>query len=267
MRLTKRLAAVCAAATLTVVSATSAVADDLDNGLDGGIDTTHESMSLQYDDVHHIAGPAGHTTVTLIAVSTDSHKNCNLPGGVTLTLTPVFEPQFIDVELANNGVIDSCDVPLDVTVTPVSSVATTTVTFSGQISTSDNASLNDFTYDGAAFDVSVTNVDLSGGGGSGTVCDADPAAPAWAAALLKGNNVKAKGTTYSNYISAVAQHMGPRATFGVYDKPDHEGYENAVWQYMQTLPGLGGTVLAKGPHHADVIKPGWECTPVPGTVS
>lgn len=266
MGFSKRLAAVCAAASLTVLSATSAWADDLDNGLDGDIDVTHESMTLQYDDVHGIAGPNGDTTVTLIADDNDAFNGpaCNLPGGVSLALTAHYDPAVVNVVLGNSGVIDDCGAPLAVTVTPVHS-GSTTVTFSGEISNSQNAAQNDFTYDGATFDVTVNNVDLSNGGGGGTVCDADPAAPAWAAALLKGNNVKAKGTTLSNYISSVAQHMGTRATFDSAEKSDHPGYETAVWNYMKTTLGL--TSLTKGPHDPAVIKPGWECTTISALTS
>ena len=87
----KKLAAVCAAATLTILSATSAWADDLDYGLDAEIDSQDVSMTLQYDDAHGIAGPDGVTNVTLIADGDDDFNGpaCNLvgnSGGVTLTL-------------------------------------------------------------------------------------------------------------------------------------------------------------------------------------
>jgi hypothetical protein len=119
------------------------------------------------------------------------------------------------------------------------------------------------TFDASQADFDVT-VEEGAGGGGGTVCDADPAAPAWAAALLKGNAVKAKGSTLSNYVSSVAKHMGPRAAFDGVDKSDHPDYENAVWDYMKTELGL---TLMKGPHDAAVVKPGWECTTIPGTTS
>ena len=92
--------------------------------------------------------------------------------------------------------------------------------------------------------------------------DRGDAAPAWAAALLKGNNVKAKGTTIANYISTVAQEMEQRASFHDVEKIDQAAYSAAVWTYMKTLPGLG-TALPKGP--AEVARPGWECTQLPGT--
>jgi hypothetical protein len=265
MGFSKRLAAVCAAATLTIVSATSAWADDLGNTPAGGVDVDHESMTLEYDDVHGIAGPSATTGVILIANEDDGFKgpDCNLvgagSGGVTLKLTAHYDATVVSIELSNSGVIADCGVPLALTVHPVHS-GETTVTFTGELSNNDNAAQNHFTFGGATFDVDVNNVDLSNGGGGGKVCDADPAAPAWAAALLKGNGVKAKGPAVANYVSSVAKHMGLRATFDGVEKSDHDDYEYAVWDYMKSELGL---TLNKGPHDPAVIKPGWECTTIP----
>ena len=263
MRTTTRMAAACAAAALTVLTATSAYADTVYNTLDASVDSTLETMDLQYDDVDSIAGAAGTTNLIVYAVDGDSHKGCNLPGrGVSLKLTadvttvsPDAAADVAKVELANDGVIQNCLEPLAVTVTPLHS-GTATVTFTGEISTSDNSNLNDFTYDGAAFTVNVVDMDLStGGGGSG--CDAEPAAPAWAAALLKGNNVKAKGTLLGSYISAVAAEMDQRAAFGGVQKIDQADYANAVYAWMTTADEGLHLTLTKGP--ADVAKPGWDC--------
>jgi hypothetical protein len=96
-----------------------------------------------------------------------------------------------------------------------------------------------------------------GGGGDFESCAA-PAAPAWAAAILKANNVKAKHAT--NLISEVAQKMGPGATF-THDnvtelKSDQVEYANLVHAYLISAYGA----LPIGP--AGAAKPGWVCTSV-----
>ncbi len=264
----RRVAAVSAAAALTVLSATSAFADDVYNDLDGSIDVDHESMSLQYDDADSIPGPDGTTTMRVRVEDKgeggDDFNNCNLPGNHTVTLVPAYNTGVVSVSIAGGGVIDACTDELLVTVTPVHS-GTTAVTFSGLATGNPNAPFTAFDYSGADFDVTVMNTDLGDGNpGGGEICDADPAAPAWAAALLKGNGVKAKGKNAPNYVAMVAHEMGQGATFGSFAKSDHPEYEYAVWDYMKAELGLS---LGKGPRHADVIKPGWECTTLPGSSS
>ncbi len=62
-----------------------------------------------------------------------------------------------------------------------------------------------------------------------------PAAPAIAAQLLKTHNVKAGTTTYKNYISEVAKHMGPQNSFDGKTACDTVAYRAAVNNYLDTV--------------------------------
>ena len=84
-----------------------------------------------------------------------------------------------------------------------------------------------------------------------TGCDVDPAAPAWANAILQKAGVKSKAA--SNYVSQIAQQMGSGATFGSYAKNAHPDYENAVHDALQALTGK--TL----PAAQDAARPGWDC--------
>jgi hypothetical protein len=103
-----------------------------------------------------------------------------------------------------------------------------------------------------------------GGGGGGELC-AEPAAPAWAAALLKASSLKAKQSKESaNYISAVAQHMTNGAVFEDIPKSSQDAYADAVRTWMMgQFPQL--TLVSVG--DARVIRPGWTCTPIDQIVS
>lgn len=103
-----------------------------------------------------------------------------------------------------------------------------------------------------------------GGGGGITTC-AQPAAPAWAAAILKANGIKPGSKTSSNLISQVAKRMGNGASFpngsgGWIAKSDQAAYAAAVDAYLGTL-----TTLTKHWNADGVARPGWDCnfTPQP----
>jgi|GEM_PF-3646956 len=98
----------------------------------------------------------------------------------------------------------------------------------------------------------------TGGGGGGTKMCAEPAAPAWAAALLKASTgLKAKQSKDSaNSISLVAQHMTNGAVFNGYAKSD-PGYPGAVHDWMVNTLGLSSLASVSD---ARVIRPGWDCT-------
>jgi len=96
-----------------------------------------------------------------------------------------------------------------------------------------------------------------GGGGGSTLCS-EPAAPAWAAALLKASNLKPKqAKEISNYISRVAGHMTQGAVFDGIAKSDGE-YPTAVRSYMMSTFGLSLASVDA----AAAIRPGWACSPV-----
>lgn len=257
MRFLAPVAAVAAAA-LTVITATSAVADIVTNDLDSSVDSEMELVTLQYDDSGSpgIAGPSKSTMLSIVIEGKDAgdHPGCNIQGGSHyLVLEPAYDTSVVDVALSNSGRFSSCDDTVVATVTP-KKVGDTDVTFTG-MSRENGDPRSDFRYEPAAFKVVVERASLTDDPGAGTVCDADPAAPAWAAALLQGNNIKPRtGKNAPNYIAMVADRMGPRATFEGFEKSAHPQYENAVWAFLEGQ----GLTLEKGP--SDVARPGWECT-------
>jgi len=254
MRISKQFAAACVAATLTVLTATAARADIVYNTLDDSVDTAAESMTLYLD-----PGAAGVSELRILEQDAPDHPNCNINGDPwNLTVSASYDSSIVAIDFPDGLTLEECDSVLRVEVTP-KALGSTSVVFSYTANVPSSSGNDSRTFDvrQADFDVTVLQGDGQGGG---TVCDADPAAPAWAAALLKGNGVKAKDGG-SNYVSSVAKAMGQRATFGGVEKSDHPGYEDAVWEYMKNELGLG---LRKGPHDPAVIKPGWECTNIPG---
>lgn len=253
MHTTSRLGAACAAIGLVLLSTTAAQADIVYDDLDATVDATHEAMSLQYDTADGIAGAAGATTLRIqIEGRPDDHPNCNLSGGDHfIQVAPAVDTTVASVALSDDGRFDSCDDTVTATVTPTG-VGSTSVTFSEVDGLYNQGAQTRFLFEQAAFDVTVVEADLGSTGGGSTVCDEDPAAPAWATAILKGNGVKAKNIP--NYVSSVAAEMGEGATFGGYDKNEHPSYEDEVWDYLSDL----GLALQNGP--AVVARPGWECT-------
>jgi hypothetical protein len=220
--------------------------------LDGTIDSTAEVMNLT-------AGGAPGTTTLQLQINghaAGDHPGCNLNGA----------PHFIQLALANSSpgvataafgvggsVFNTCSDVLSVSVTPLV-VGNTTISFTIAASNLSNDPHLDFSLDQATFNVAVTDGVIIPGG---TTCDANPAAPAWAGALLKGNGLKPKPNG-PNYVAAVAQHMTQGAVFeGVVKNADNLAYATAVWYFMKTTLGL---TLPNGP--SVVIKPGWECTTV-----
>ena len=175
-----------------------------------------------------------------------------------LGVAPTTAPTGIATVAFVNGddVFNSCQETLTVVVTALA-VGTTAVTFAIDDTKSSGDPHLGWSLAEAAFTVTVTEDD--GGGGSGTTCDEDPAAPAWAAALLKANGFKAKGkaATADNYVSQVAGAMTNGADFGGFAKNAHPEYEDAVWAYMTGTLGLS---LPVGPDGA--ARPGWVCTSV-----
>jgi hypothetical protein len=103
-----------------------------------------------------------------------------------------------------------------------------------------------------SFTVTVSGTAENCDDGGGSACAA-PAAPAWAAAILKANNLKAKQAT--NLVSEVAKMMGQGATFNGVAKSNQEEYAQAVYNYLDVHGRLSQT---SGP--GDAARPGWICT-------
>ena len=271
----RRVAAACAAAALTVLTATSAYADEVYNDLPTLWGSTQlELMTLQFDVTNNIAGSADSTVLSVFADPNDGFNGggpnaagCNFVGNKTLTLSaqPTVAGVAVVSFLDGDNVLAGCGDQVTVVVTPVG-VGDTNVVFSGTFSTGENAAMNDFDLSPAHFHVRVDDADLSNGGGEVTRCDVDPAAPAWAAAILQASGVKSNSPLFKSAIPAVAQHMDPTASFDGVAKDNQfsdQGvdydYANAVRDYLALL--LPSKQLAT----VEVAKrPGWACTQVAG---
>lgn len=234
---------------------TAANADIVYNSLDVTVDSTHEVMNLA------LGGAAGTTTLQIQIENHPDHAGCNIQGAPNYVALDADSSQTSVATVAflnGDDTFDTCEDVLTVVVTPLAS-GDSTITFSIDSDRTSNDPALTFGLDQAAFDVHVADGTITP---VETACDADPAAPAWAAAILQANGVKAKSATYSNSISQVAQQMGTGATFpsggDLVAKNDHPAYEEAVFTYLKTLPGLAG--LQAGP--AQAKRPGWECTPI-----
>jgi hypothetical protein len=247
-----RRGAVLAMSAATVALATlSANADTFYNTLDTTVDSQLEVLNLTTG-----GAPA---TVT-IALQIDGHNagdhpGCNLNGAPHHVQLVMHNSNPSAATAAWTSGVDtfwSCTDTLGVRVTPVA-LGTTTITFTQGDSDLANDPQMQFNYGQAAFTVNVTAGSTTGGPGTG--CDQDPAAPAWAAAILQANGLKAKAAT--NYISSIAHMMGTGATFQGIVKNAHPDYENAVWTQLKTVTGQA---LPNGP--TTVHRPDWECAPV-----
>lgn len=89
----------------------------------------------------------------------------------------------------------------------------------------------------------------------------EPAAPAWAAALLKATNLKPKQSA-TNFVSLVAAHMTQGAVFDGVPKSDQgpdtgDDYPTAVRSYMINTLGVHNLATLAD---ARLIRPGWNCT-------
>lgn len=255
MSTTRRFAAVCAAATVAVLTATSASADIISNDYDATVDSVHEEMNLT------LPGSPGKTKLYVIVdgvagnLQLADHPGCNINGSHKITLVAhVADPAVATVGLSGGGLLDSCADTVTVTVTP-EKIGSTQVTFTGIEQTSNDPHLV-ISYAEADFNVNVGQG--TGDDTGGTRCDNDRAAPAWARAFLKANDLRAKVAGEPNYVRSVARHMGPGATFDLISKAVHSSYEDAVYAYMTTTLGLS---MSTGPD--DVRKPAERCTPLP----
>ena len=243
------------AAALLLALSSMAAADTVYNDVLEGTET-EPSIDATIEVLAVTAGAAS-TSVTLRLTTvdaTDGHASCNVEGngnnkivlnivnsntGVATVVGPdVVNPTLVTFEdcLPDAGATQL------LTVTGVS-VGTAQITFTINEAASSNSALNSprsYTLNAASFNV---NVAAGDGGDDDTYCE-DPAAPAWAAHILKFSGVKpkkGKPQPADNYVAQVAQHMGPGTTFDTVTKVTHPEYEQAVMTY---LSGLGLTNLS-----------------------
>lgn len=245
----RRILAVGAAAAITVLSATSARADVVYNDLDATIDSALELMNLTYDTGTN-TGSSGTTRlkIQIDGHTAGDHPGCNIQGGphyISL-LAHTGNAAVATVSLPTDRRFDSCSDSIVATVT-AKGLGSTTISFTiDQQNTGNDPNLT-FSLVEAAFTVNVT----AGTTGGGSSCDADPAAPAWAAAILKANGVKPGSAAARNYVAQVAGAMTKGAVFATFTKNAHPQYENAVLAFLKTATGNQNLVMGK--------KPGWTC--------
>lgn len=251
MRINRRVAALCAATALTMLSASTAHADLVYNDLDAEIDSALETMNLSYDSSTS-TGSSGTTTlrIQIQGHQAGDHPGCNIQGGahyIGLSASSS-NPAVAAVSLPADSRFDSCSDSIVVTVTALD-LGTSDVTFAINESNTSNDPHLTFSLAEAAFRVNVTE-----GTGGGSTCDADPAAPAWAAAILQANGFKPNSGGFKNYVSRVAGAMTEGAVFAGIVKNAHPDYENAVLDYLRVQTGQPGLVMGS--------RPGWQCTPI-----
>jgi hypothetical protein len=234
-----------------VTTAGAAFADTAINDLDLTPDAELEVMNLSYD-AGTMIGSTGSTVLRMrVDGPADGDRGgCNVNGAthfVTLTATSS-DP---NVAVLTNGpdyTFDTCDDLLTVSVA-ATGVGTAQILFA----VTDSATSAD--PSGAVWSTAEADfqVNVAPGGGS-TGCDADPAAPAWAAAILQKNGYKAGAKQTTNLISRIAGEMQQRADFNGVQKSDHPAYESAVLDRLKVLTGNANLVLGS--------RPGWTCVPI-----
>lgn len=236
------------------LAAPAAYADVVYNDLDNTIDATHELMTV----------PVGSDGSTTLAIQIQGHPagdhpGCNIQGdGHWIVIDGASDDTGVaTVSLTNTGpdnlasdpgTFNTCD---DTVLATVHGVAEGSATISFAIDTEKTANDPSLTFDlsQATFDVNVT------AGGTPTVCDVDPAAPAWAAAILQKSGVRSGSKDYTNAVSMIANGMGTGATYGGYAKNAHPDYENAVRDALAAYFPTKTIVSAQA-----AARPGWVCT-------
>lgn len=249
---TPKLIGAAVFAAVLALAGTAAVADTFYNDLENpiSVDALYETMNLTYD-TPNSTGTSGSTIIALQVDNHPDHQGCNIQGGphyVALNASSSDE-SVATVSLANDGVFNDCDSTILATVTS-HSVGTADITFAVDSARTNNDPALTFSVVEAAFQVNVTE----GTTQPPTGCDADPAAPAWAAAILQKSNTKLKATQIANYVSRIAGEMGTGATFQNIVKNAHPAYENAVHDRLEVLTGK---TLVSAQLSA---RPGWVCT-------
>lgn len=248
-------ALVAATAALLMIAASSAQSDDFDNDLDAGVDADLEIINLTWNP-NTLTGTSGSTNVSIIIRGhfddPVDHSGCNIQGGHHYVAVEATSSNTA-VAVVSNGpsyTFDACSDTNLVTVT-ATGVGTAVISFAIDEENTNNDPNLTFTTSGADFQVNVTE-DTSNPPPVG--CDKDPAAPAWAAAILQKSGYKPGAKQTVNLISQVAQHMTTMARFDGINKADHPAYEDAVDAYLEAITGKD-LVTAQ-----QAARPGWVCS-------
>lgn len=252
MRMRSIAAAISGA--VLIATAGTAYADTIYNDLDPTIDvdTVGEVMNLTYNTFAG-TGESGTTQIRLREDDKPDHPNCNIQGGphqLTVRATSS-DPAVADLANGPTYTFGSCDDVIDVTVV-ATGLGSATINFTVDSSNTANDPKLMWNTAEADFVVNVTE-----GGSGGTVCDADPAAPAWAAAILKASGLKPGAKETTNLISTIAREMTQHADFAGLQKSNHPAYEDAVRDRLDALTTK--PIIADA---ASAARPGWTCVVV-----
>jgi hypothetical protein len=209
------------------------------------------------------------STVNVWVVSVDedepgdpAQNQCNIGNGsdnLSMTATVLSSDPAVATVSPGSLTFETCgaNAAQAVTITCVSDGGATVTIALQSVDPNDNAVKGVFNTE--TITVACTG---GGGGGTGVTTCTEPAAPAWAAALLKATPLKAKAKDLANHISQVAGHMTNGAVFDGVPKSDQgdgtgDEYPIAVRQYM--IDELGLATLASV-EAARALRPGWTCT-------
>jgi hypothetical protein len=236
-----RIGALLLIAGLVVSLASTAGADDL----------TADPAAPQSDPyVLTEPNPQQTVSVTLNSVDTDGHTGCNLENeqnepGHYLDASVTSADDLVATVSPSSLHFTACgpDAAQSFVITGVGNGGPIAVTIAAEEWRAAGGHNAVFTTD-----IVWVSVSGFGDGGEITVCGR-PAAPAWAAHILKG--VKKTAGPKANYISAVAQKMEPGATFRdvngtLLAKTTQPAYALAVRDYLRTFTGLEGVNLPTG---------------------
>ncbi len=250
MRMRRAIAASALGALIVGIGG-GASADTFYNDIDLTIDAVHETMNLSYDSVNMV-GQTGSTTITMREDDSPDHPNCNIQGAHDVTITATSSDTSVAV-LANGPTyfFETC---ADVNVVQVQAMGLGTAQITFQVTNANVPSDPHVTFDKDPADF---NVNVTEGSNPPTGCDADPAAPAWAAAILQKNGFKPGAKQTTNLISRIANEMTQMAMFAGWHKSEHPQYENAVHARLLVISGKALPYSA-----AQSARPGWVCGPI-----
>lgn len=248
MNIRRALAASVLGAMLVAVAGVGH-ADTFYNDIDLTIDAELETMELHYDSLNMV-GQSGSTIISMREDDAPDHPNCNINGvhDVTITATSS-DPSVAVVTNGPDFFFESCG---DTNVVNVQATGLGTAVISFTVTTANVPSDPHITFDAAPADF---RINVTEGSNPPVGCDADPAAPAWANAILQASGYKPKAKNFQNWVSIIANEMTQMAMFDGYLKGDHPNYENAVRDRLVELTGNGGLVSAQ-----QAARPGWVCT-------
>jgi hypothetical protein len=198
----------------------------------------------------------------------DSRNECNLRAAsgahnVFASITSSNE-DVATVEPASIEFTD-CGVPVEVTITTHTCNGTANIGIA--LDSSKSPAPTHVEFNETSVPVTVNQGTSCDGNGGGITTCAQPAAPAWAAAIMQKNSIKPGSKTWSSLMTQVAQAMLPGASFpnpGA-DHPAYkvhqDDYAGAVLRFLEGQLDPEKTNFPKP--LSEVARPGWVCLTSP----